>query len=122
MKVQRIGLLILFLLLAGECFSQSLSFKVFLIGDAGDSKVTGETLDSLKSQLLANPNSAVIFLGDNSYRGGLWGILPSGFRGYDGSNGTQAKIKSQLNILDEYKGAAYFIPGNHDWWIPDKVS
>ena len=116
MKVQRSGLLILFLLFTGECFSQSPSFKVFLIGDAGDSKVTGETLDSLKSQLLANPNSAVIFLGDNSYRGGLWGLLPSGFRGFDNSKGTQAKINSQLNILSEYRGSVYFVPGNHDWW------
>jgi hypothetical protein len=23
---------------------------------------------------------------------------------------------SQLNILKGYKGSAYFIPGNHDWW------
>jgi uncharacterized protein (UPF0248 family) len=23
---------------------------------------------------------------------------------------------SQLNILKDYKGFAYFIPGNHDWW------
>jgi UDP-2,3-diacylglucosamine pyrophosphatase LpxH len=116
LKVNGIGFLALILLLAGECFAQSSSFKVFLVGDAGDSKVTGETLDSLKSQLVANPNSAVIFLGDNSYRGGLWGLLPIGFRGFDGGKGTKAKIKSQLDILNDYKGAVYFIPGNHDWW------
>jgi len=106
----------LLLLFAGECFSQAPAFKIFLVGDAGDNEFTGETLDSLKSQLLANPNSAVIFLGDNSYRGGLWGLLPLGFRGFDNSKSTQRKVKAQLSILDNYKGAVYFIPGNHEWW------
>ena len=115
MKIRKTVFWILFLL-AENVFSQQPEFKVFLVGDAGDKKVTGETLDSLKSQLLANPNSAVIFLGDNSYRNSLFGIFPWGFKGFDGSSNTRQKINSQLNILDNYKGAVYFIPGNHDWW------
>ena len=112
----RLILFIAFLLFNFVVDSQNPSFKIFLIGDAGDKKITGEALDSLRSQLLVNPNSAVIFLGDNSYRGGLWGLLPFGFRGFDNSRNTQAKINSQLNILSDYKGAVYFVPGNHDWW------
>ena len=27
-----------------------------------------------------------------------------------------AKLESQLTILNGYKGAAFFVPGNHDWW------
>jgi hypothetical protein len=37
-------------------------------------------------------------------------------KGYDGSKITKARMMSQLNILKDFKGCAYFIPGNHDWW------
>jgi predicted MPP superfamily phosphohydrolase len=95
--------------------AQQPGFKVFLVGDAGEDELTGETLDSLKSKLLQNPNSAVVFLGDNSYRDGFFGLIP-GFKGFDSSRITRKKMLSQLSTLDNYKGAAYFVPGNHDWW------
>ncbi|HEV3224967.1 MAG TPA: metallophosphoesterase, partial [Puia sp.] len=42
--------------------------------------------------------------------------IPAGFKGFDSSRVTIKKVRSQLSILDNYKGYAYFIPGNHDWW------
>jgi hypothetical protein len=80
-------------------------FQVYLVGDAGEEEVSGKALLMLEEQLLANPNSAVVFLGDNVY--------PSGFS-YKDEN-SKLHLESQLNILRKYKGQAYFIPGNHDW-------
>jgi DNA repair exonuclease SbcCD nuclease subunit len=92
------------------------SFKIYLVGDAGDHTESGGTLKNLKTELTSNPNSAVIFLGDNSYKDILWGLIPFGFKGFDSSTNTMDKIRSQLSILDNYGGSAFFTPGNHDWW------
>jgi len=91
------------------------TFKLFLIGDAGEGDTTGATLRDLKIQLQNNPNSAVVFLGDNCYVKPYF-LLPLEVGGYDGSKLAQQRIMAQLNILREYKGSAYFVPGNHDWW------
>ncbi|MEY4876478.1 MAG: hypothetical protein RL708_1627 [Bacteroidota bacterium] len=100
----------LFFLLTLNCAAQN-NFKLFLVGDAGDDDLTGETLDSLKANINRSTNSALIFLGDNCYRN-----IPFQFRGFDSSRITQKRIIAQLSILKNYKGAAYFVPGNHDWW------
>ena len=108
-----IGLLINF-----KCIAQSSdkpTFKLFLIGDAGDGDSTGVTLRDLKIQLMNNPNSAVIFLGDNCYIKPYF-FLPLEVGGYDRSKIAKRRLLSQLEILNGYKGFAYFIPGNHDWW------
>jgi hypothetical protein len=91
------------------------SFKLFLIGDAGEGDTTGATLRDLKIQLQNNPNSAVVFLGDNCYLKPYF-FIPLEVGGYDGSKVANRRIMAQLNILRGYKGFAYFIPGNHDWW------
>jgi hypothetical protein len=91
-------------------------FKVFLVGDAGDHTEPGTTLRNLEAELMKNPNSAVIFLGDNSYKNILWGIIPYGFKGFDSTQNTMDKVRSQLGILNNYYGSAFFTPGNHDWW------
>ncbi len=83
----------------------NLPFSVFCIGDAGKDTMPGKALTLLKEQLILNPNSAVIFLGDNVY--------PSGLKLNDPL--TIKRMESQLSILKEYKGRVYFIPGNHDW-------
>ena len=98
-----------------SCFAQE-PFKIFLVGDAGDHTESGETLVNLKKELAKYPNSALIFLGDNSYKDILGGIIPFGFKGFDSSRNTIDKIKSQLDLVDQYRGFVYFIPGNHDWW------
>ena len=99
---------------ANNVFGQE-PFKIFLVGDAGDHEESGETLINLHKELVKFPNSAVVFLGDNSYKDDLWGILAFGFKGFDSSKNTMEKIRSQLSLLDNYKGSAFFIPGNHDW-------
>ena len=80
-------------------------FNVYLIGDAGEDTVSGKALLMLKDELLSHPNSAVIFLGDNVY--------PEGLKANDKRSASH--LRSQLEILKEYKGQVYFIPGNHDW-------
>lgn len=95
---------LLFLFFSFSVFAQS-PFSVYLIGDAGEYASPGKALLILKEELLSNPNSAVVFLGDNVY--------PSGLKIND--KVSAAHLESQLQILREYKGLAYFIPGNHDW-------
>jgi Calcineurin-like phosphoesterase len=92
------------------------NFKIYLVGDAGDHTEAAETLVNLRRELISHPNSAVIFLGDNSYKNILWGIIPFGFKGFDSSGNTMEKVRSQLNLMNDYKGWVYFTPGNHDWW------
>lgn len=91
-------------------------FKLFLIGDAGDDDTTGATLLDLKKKLHENPNSAVIFLGDNCYSKPLLGLSNAQIGGFDGGEVGKRRIMSQLNILNGYHGSAFLIPGNHDWW------
>ena len=97
-------------------FLSQATFKLFLVGDAGENDTTEATLKDLQIKLQNNPNSAVIFLGDNCYKRTLYGILKVEVKGFDGSKITRKRIMSQLNILRGYKGSAYFVPGNHDWW------
>jgi hypothetical protein len=103
-----------FLFISVIVLAQQPEYKLFMVGDAGEDELPGETLDSLRSKLLNNPQSAVVFLGDNSYKDKL-GFIPS-FKGFDSSRITQFHLKSQLSILDGYHGSAFFVPGNHDWW------
>jgi hypothetical protein len=91
-------------------------FKIYLIGDAGDHLEEDGVLTNLQKELVSNPNSAVVFMGDNSYKDALWGILHFGFKGFDSTRNTMKKIRAQLDILKEYTGSAFFLPGNHDWW------
>lgn len=106
------------LLISSNSFAQTqdtATFKLFLIGDAGQGDTIGATLRDLKIQLLKNLNSAVIFLGDNCYTNSFF-LLPVDVGGYNGNKTGQRRLMSQLNILREYKGYVYFVPGNHDWW------
>jgi len=92
------------------------TFKLFLIGDAGEGDTTGATLFSLKLKLQSSPNSAVVFLGDNCYTRPVLGLAKLQVGGFDGGKVGRRRIMSQINILRGYKGSAYFIPGNHDWY------
>jgi hypothetical protein len=102
-------------LTSNELFAQK-SFKIFLVGDAGDHEESGETLKNLQKELAMNSNSAVVFMGDNSYKDILWGIIPFGYKGFDSTRNTMDKIRSQLSLVNNYQGAVFFVPGNHDWW------
>lgn len=87
------------------------NFSVFLVGDAGKDTATNELLLVLKNELARNTNSAVVFLGDNIY--------PQGFLEKKNKKHELEKkrILSQLNILKDYRGSAFFVAGNHDWRI-----
>ncbi len=91
------------------CFSaiaqESTVYSVYLVGDAGEDTIPGKALLMLKDELTKNPNSTVVFLGDNVY--------PSGLKVNNKSSALH--LESQLQILKEYNGKVYFIPGNHDW-------
>lgn len=102
----RTGLKIIFLFFPVLLFSQSdMPYSVYLIGDAGEDTVSGKALIMLKEKLINDSSSTVVFLGDNVY--------PDGFK--KDNYKSELKMRSQLNILKDYKGRAYFIPGNHDW-------
>ena len=115
LRIKHTAFVFFILFYAFQLYAQQKPFKLFLVGDAGENELTGETLDSLKSKLKNNPNSAVVFLGDNAYKDVFFGLIP-GFKGFDSSRVSRKKMLSQLSILNGYKGSAYFVPGNHDWW------
>lgn len=89
-----------------------LTYTMYLIGDAGQDTPSGMALPlaALKKHLEKAPaNSSVIFLGDNIYPGGL----PP--RSSSRRKIAEKRLSDQLEILKNYKGHPYFIPGNHDW-------
>jgi len=108
------------LLIACRCFAQTSevpSFKLYLIGDAGEGDTTGATLHDLHAKLLADSNSAVIFLGDNCYlKTFISSLFDLEVGGFNDSKTARQRVMGQMNILRGYKGSAYFVPGNHDWW------
>ncbi|HEY0031592.1 MAG TPA: metallophosphoesterase [Bacteroidia bacterium] len=100
-----IGCILFFFFSFGLSAQTAAPFAVYLVGDAGEDTIPGKALLLLKDELLAHPYSAVIFLGDNVY--------PSGLK--KGDRLSALRLNSQLQLLNEYKGKVYFIPGNHDW-------
>lgn len=107
----------------------SLSYTVFLIGDAGNANLLSQepTLKLLESQIyrvdtvfskiskdtsiIKNSDSkdVVLFMGDNIYENGL--PTPDAFDRTE----KEAKILEQLKIVKDFKGKKIFLPGNHDW-------
>ncbi|MES2731595.1 MAG: metallophosphoesterase [Bacteroidota bacterium] len=88
------------------------SFTVFLIGDAGEALPDGKdpNLQLLRKQLLAaGKQSAVVFMGDNIYPKGL----PN--EGTPGRALAEKRLVTQLEVLKDYAGQVFIIPGNHDW-------
>ena len=91
-----------------------LDHTVYLIGDAGNSKLGEKSLalQLLERKLKTAPeNSHVLFLGDNIYPGGL--PPESVIKEYELAN---HRLNAQIEILEDYKGYPVFIPGNHDWY------
>lgn len=97
-------------LLYGVCTVSAQSFSLYLIGDAGEDTVPGPALLLLESQLKdEDEHAAVIFLGDNCYPEGL---PPVNSKQREES---EMKLRSQLDRLQNFRGMAFMIPGNHDW-------
>lgn len=87
-------------------------FTMFLVGDAGyaASDSISPALTALRGHLEKAPaKSTVMFLGDNIYPNGL----PS--REDPDRVEAERRLRLQLDILKNFKGTPFFIPGNHDW-------
>lgn len=87
---------------------------LFLIGDAGSHKNFESKqkylLELLRKELNdQTKNSSIAFLGDNIY--------PAGLPKKDDPERTKAEgfLNDQLNLLKDFHGRSYVIPGNHDW-------
>ncbi|MCW9708999.1 metallophosphoesterase [Fodinibius salsisoli] len=92
--------------------SKQVESSIFLVGDTGAPEKEGalNVLSSLHVQLqAAGDSSAVIFLGDNIYPDGM----PP--EPHEARARAEASMKPALDMLTNYRGQAYFIPGNHDW-------
>jgi Omp85 superfamily domain/Calcineurin-like phosphoesterase len=88
------------------------AYKVFLVGDAGEHLFNGkDALLQLLHQHLkeADSNNAILFLGDNIYPVGM--PMP----GAKGRAEAERRIKEVLDIVKDFPGKIFFIPGNHDW-------
>lgn len=90
--------------------STTSSHTIYLIGDAGDAILAGSALKALELEINKNPNSTVLFLGDNIYPRGLYELGSTGAKKHN-----DKLIEAQIGILKNYDGMAYFLPGNHDW-------
>jgi hypothetical protein len=89
-----------------------ISYKIILIGDAGEpaKDIKEPVLQALKSEASINPdNTLVIFLGDNIYSNGLPGEDDPDRKEYE------RRIDEQINTVVEAGAKGVFIPGNHDW-------
>ncbi|MCC2547297.1 metallophosphoesterase [Hymenobacter sp. BT175] len=94
--------------------SSHLRYTVFLIGDVGKpvtQDLGGEpSLNFMRRQIVAaGAKSTTIYLGDNIYN---YGMPEEG--AYDRKI-SEERIVAQLNVLRDYAGEKYMIPGNHDW-------
>lgn len=96
--------------LCGQAFCQQARHSIYLIGDAGKDTLPGPALQLLETELNQNPNSTVLFLGDNIYPAGLEGL-----EGNKKQRQSEMKLLSQLETTKNLSGHVFWIPGNHDW-------
>jgi len=99
-------------LLSAKLPEQNLKETIFLIGNTGASSSANQSLlfNFLQKDLnQADENSSLIFLGDN--------IKPNGLPKKKNKKYKKAieVIDNQLNLLNNFKGESYFIPGDKDW-------
>lgn len=111
--MKRNYLVLLFFFMAIRCMSQmdSVTLRVFLIGDAGE--LVGSShpvMDWLKKNVnWDDEKNVAVYLGDNIYP---YGLPMEGEAAY---RGAKEIIDYQVDVVKGKKGKAFFIPGNHDW-------
>ncbi len=92
---------------------KEIAHSFYLIGDAGNASAGNSTpaLQAFQKAISQAPeNSTALFLGDNIYPDGL----P---KKNDAARAlAQHRLQVQIDAVKEFKGAAIFIPGNHDWY------
>lgn len=99
---------------------KTVSHTIYLAGDAGQSPMGGmkDALKLFKRKLdSANENSTAIFLGDNIYPAGM----PDPVDSTEAFLRARNDIDAQIKTLENFKGKAFFIPGNHDWYTEGLV-
>ncbi|WP_374959350.1 metallophosphoesterase [Gilvibacter sp.] len=88
--------------------------SIYLIGDAGLASQEPDkySINGFKKMLEeeGTANDIAIFLGDNIYPKGL---PPKGDKRRAAAEGF---LDAQVAAMANFKGSAYFIPGNHDWY------
>ena len=92
--------------------NKEIAYSLFLIGDTGAPQLEGaqQVLRTLQYQLKrSGDSSSVVFLGDNIYPDGM--PVPD----HDTRTVSENRLKPSLEILRDYGGTSFFIPGNHDW-------
>ena len=94
--------------------SSHIRYTVFLIGDVGKPAPKDQggepSLNFLRQQILKEgAKSTTIFLGDNVYEYGM----PR--EGASDRKVSEERLVAQLNVLRDYTGEKYMVPGNHDW-------
>ena len=101
--------LLLSVVLAAQ--NNSISYRIILIGDAGELKENkNAVIDAVKKQFNLNDNkTAIIYLGDNVYPSG---IPEEGSKNYEEAINI---LRYQSSVGMESNAEVYFVPGNHDW-------
>lgn len=84
-------------------------FHLYLIGDAGKDVSNVAYKKFLQQQLNDPTPSAIVFLGDNIYSKGM----PD--PGDRIRTKTEAILKAQIALANNFSGKIFFVPGNHDW-------
>ncbi len=86
------------------------STVIYLVGDAGNDETPGPALQLLQKRIRTEPNSTVIFLGDNIYPKGMNDKLDDEIVSSD-----EKKMLSQVSMFKGFAGNVFMVPGNHDW-------
>ncbi len=94
----------------------SIKHSIFLVGDAGAPKTDGSDplfntlthhLNSLDQS--ENQTNSIIYLGDNIYENGM----PE--YGDPAREDAEKALLIQMDMVKEFDGRLFIIPGNHDW-------
>ncbi len=102
--MRKLLVIILFIPLIGQ------GQTVYLIGDAGEPASGQETFELFTEKAAnATEQDVLLFLGDNLYPKGL----PN--REHPERAEMEGKLIPQLDLMKNFKGKSYMIPGNHDW-------
>lgn len=89
---------------------KDLSFRLLLIGDAGETKEHDPCLSKLTDWASKHPKKTmVVFLGDNIY--------PAGMPPKEDRKRKEAehRLSAQIDVIRDSGARGLFIPGNHDW-------
>ncbi|MBK9759466.1 MAG: metallophosphoesterase [Flavobacteriales bacterium] len=93
--------------------AQSPAHILYLVGDAGEAgpKYSQPVLDLVKQVSATDSAKArtLLFLGDNIYEFGLHK------KGHKSRIQDEHNIDVQIQLMKDFDGKSYIIPGNHDW-------